>query len=143
MKKEYFPMSNYSHIPFQETKPSIFVTGFGWAHLTDLNMTDFSSRVSNSLFISNLRHDLLPLQKTISIFESSSYTTLFPLESYQRRNLILRDVFIDQLHLEELDQYQLTAGKLDTRDRIHFAGVPRFMSVMISLNLICKPHRTD
>jgi hypothetical protein len=143
MKKEFFPISNYCRIPLQEMQPSIFMTDFSWAHLTDLNLTDFYFRISNSTFLSNLRHDLPSLQATIQIFESSSYTTMFSLESYRRRNLILRDVFLNQLHLEELDQYQLTAGKLDKRDRIHYSGVPRFMSVVISLNLICKPHQND
>jgi hypothetical protein len=150
MRKQYFPISNHSHIPFQQIKPSLFMTNFAWAHLTDLNMTDFTSRVLNSAFVSNLRQDLLPLQKkrqgrqrTIQIFETSSYTTMFPAEGYRRRNLILREVFVNQLHLEELDEYQITAGKLDSHDRIHFAGVPRFMSVIISLNLICKPKRKE
>lgn len=139
MKKEYFPISNYSSIPFQESQPSVFITDFSWAHLTDLNLTDFYLRVSNSTFIANLRNDLFTLpKKTIKIFETSSYTTLFPLENYRRRNLVLRELFVNHLQMEELDEYQLTAGKLDARDRIHYAGVPRYMSMMISLNLICK-----
>jgi hypothetical protein len=36
---------------------------------------------------------------------------------------VLRDIFVNQLGFEELDQYQLTAAKLDTRDGIHYAGV--------------------
>jgi hypothetical protein len=57
--------------------------------------------------------------------------------------VILKDLFVNQLHLEELDEYQLTASKLDATDRIHFAGVPRLMSVIIALNLICKPFQSE
>jgi hypothetical protein len=153
--KEFFPISNHSDLPFLETKPSIFFLNFAWAHLTDPNLTDFTSRVLNSTFLSDLRRFLLPLQKKespkqtqqqqqqqqqmIQIFETSSYTTVMSAEGYRRRNMILRDLFVNQLHLKELDEYQITAGKLDAYDRIHFAGVPRFMSVIIALNLICKP----
>jgi hypothetical protein len=115
------------------------MTGFSWAHFTDLNMTDFRLRVLNSTFVSQIRAELLPLKKTvIKIFETASSFYHFPLESYRRRNAVLRDVFVNQLGFEELDQYQLTAAKLDAQDGLHYSGVPRAMSVIISLNLMCK-----
>jgi hypothetical protein len=117
------------------------MTGFSWGHLTDLNMTDFHLRVLNSNFVSDVRNELLPLKGLVKIFESASYTTALPLENYRRRNVVLRDVLVNQLHFEELDQHQLTAAKLDSQDRIHYAGVPRAMSVIISLNLMCNSHQ--
>jgi hypothetical protein len=114
------------------------MTGFSWAHFTDLNMTDFRLRVMNSTFVSDVRNELLPLKDLIKIFESTSYTTAFPLENYRRRNVVLRDVLVNQFHFEELDQHQLTAAKLDSQDGLHYAGVPRAMSVIISLNLMCN-----
>jgi hypothetical protein len=115
------------------------MTGFSWGHLTDLNMTDFRLRVLNSTFVTDIRDNLLPLKKpVIKIFETSSFTTRFTLESYRRKNTVLRDIFVNQLDFEELDQHQLTAGKLDCYDRMHYSGIPRVMSVMISLNLMCQ-----
>jgi hypothetical protein len=99
----------------------------------------------NSTLVSKIQSDLLSDNKmmtsSIRIFESSSHTTRLPLENIQRRNVILRDVFVNQLDFLELDQYQLTAGKFDTFDGVHYVGVPRAMSVIISLNLMCQsPH---
>jgi hypothetical protein len=140
MKKELSPFINYAHIPFKSIKPtpSIFMTGFAWAHLTDLNMTDFRLRIMKSTFLSDIQKELIPLKNTVQIFESASYTTRFSLEAYRRRNAVMRDIFVNQLHFEEFDQHQLTAGKLDCLDGLHYGGVPRAMSVMIALNLMCK-----
>jgi hypothetical protein len=123
----------------------VFSTGFSWAHFTDLNLTDFRLRIMNSTLVSKIQSDLLSDNKmmtsSIRIFESSSHTTRLPLENIQRRTVILRDVFVNQLDFLELDQYQLTAGKFDTFDGVHYVGVPRAMSVIISLNLMCQsPH---
>jgi hypothetical protein len=128
------------------------MTGFAWAHLTDLNMTDFRHRVLHSKLLFDIKEMILSSQegktnakmktKSIEIFESSSYSTRFPLENLRRRNVVLRDIFVNHLQFEELDQYQLTAGKLDSHDALHYAGVPRVMSVLISLNLMCKSPET-
>jgi hypothetical protein len=140
VRREFFPFTGYVNLPFDTIKPSVFMTGFSWGHLTDLNLTDFRIRVLNSTFVSKIRTDLLPLKNSIRIFETNSYSTTsnLRLENYQRRNVILREIFVNQLHFEELDQYQLTAAKFDSRDGFHYAGVPRAMSVIISLNLMCK-----
>lgn len=138
MAKEFFPLTRNSRFLFETIKPSILMTGFAWAHLTDLNMTDFRLRVLNSRLLFDLQSELLSLPKSVKIFESSSYSTRFPLENLRRRNRVLRDIFVNQLQFEELDQHQLTAGKLDSHDSLHYAGVPRAMSVIISLNLMCK-----
>jgi hypothetical protein len=94
----------------------------------------------NSGLVADVRNELLYLKNCIKILETPSYpTTVYSLERIRRRNIVLRDIFVNQLGFEELDQHQLTAGKLDTRDNLHYAGVPRVMSVIISLNLMCKP----
>jgi hypothetical protein len=140
VKSLFYPLTGYSHIPFKDIKPTIFSTGFSWAHFTDLNLTDFRLRIMNSGLVTDIQNELLPMKNCIKIFETPSYpTTVYSLERIRRRNIVLRDVFVTQLRFEELDQHQLTAGKLDTRDYLHYAGVPRVMSVIISLNLMCKP----
>jgi hypothetical protein len=114
------------------------MTGFSWAHFTDLNMTDFRLRVLNSTFLSQIRDSVLLLKETIKIFEATSYTTSFALEGCLRRNTVLKDLFVNKFGFDELDQNQITAGKLDGHDGLHYAAIPRTMSVIISLNLMCK-----
>jgi hypothetical protein len=148
MKREYTPLSQYSPIPFQRFQPDIFMTGFSWGHLTDVNMTNFRLRIMNSPFLSNIQQDLLLVngnsegkgkgKDLIKIFQTNSYSNLYSLESFRRRNFVLKEIFVNQLGFEELDEYQITAAKLDSQDRIHYAGVPRVMSVIISLNLMCN-----
>jgi hypothetical protein len=140
MKQEFFPFTRYSRLPLKDINPSIFTIGFSWAHLTDLNITDFRQRVSHSKIMANIRQDVLPLTETIKIFQTSTYATKVSLEPVRRRNTVLRDLFVNQLHFHELDEYQLTATKFEAFDGLHYKGVSRYMSVMISLNLMCRSH---
>jgi hypothetical protein len=137
MKQEFFPFTRYSPLPLKEINPSIFTTGFSWAHLTDLNMTDFQQKLFHSKIVRNLQQDLLPLTETVKIFQSSTHATKVSLEPIRRRNKVLRDLFVNQLHFQELDEYQLTATKFEAPDGLHYKGVSRYMSVIISLNLMC------
>lgn len=138
MKQEFFPFTRFSSLPLTKINPSIFTIGFSWAHLTDLNMTDFHHRIIHSEIVKNIRQDLLPLTETIKIFQSSTYATKVSLEPLRRRNNVLRNLFVKQLHFRELDEYQLTATKFEAPDGLHYKGVSRYMSVMISLNLMCQ-----
>jgi hypothetical protein len=133
-----------------------------------VNMTDFSFQIFHSQLYSqlvSLRKQQREAEAetetetevpSVPIFATVPFTTESSLENLLRRNVILRKIFVEKemekklaggqggeerlrsLQFRELDLFQLTAGKLEMEDRIHFTGVPMAMSVVISLNLMCQ-----
>lgn len=119
--------------------PDVFVTNDGLAHMQGVG---FEYHVKNELAMYWSKRTVT--HPKIKIFQNAKdchgqRLPSFISEGFRQANTLLRGVLVKKHGFQELDEWLLTAGMLETGgDGWHFKGTVKRMESIVLINMICN-----